>query len=46
MSVWLALLFMAIGAAAVELFETRAWRMYQRGKEEGRSECQNKWEIR
>lgn len=35
MTVFQALLFMALGGAIVEIFEIHAWRRYQQGKREG-----------
>lgn len=36
MSIWWALIFMALGGAIVELAEIKAWNRYKQGKREGR----------
>lgn len=36
LTIFQALLFLALGGAIVEVFEIHAWRRYQQGKREGR----------
>lgn len=44
-NIWFALLFMALGGLIVHIAWMHSWRMYKRGKEEGRNITQPEPQI-